>query len=150
MTVVRDRDGELALYRGPGHPMRRRNAELGNIPEFRHQPVTRWLDGWSADPHWGRWRVLVLMNPNDHHAISMFWNAASDALDFWYIDLTGPAARRSFGFDFLEHGLDIVVKPDFSSWQWKDEDELEWNVRIGRYDRAEADELYAEGERAVE
>lgn len=146
MRIVHDREGDLALYRGPGYPMRRRNAELGSVPEFRHQPVTRWLPGWSLDRDWGRWRVLVLMDPRAHHASSLFWDATSGALDFWHIDLIGPAERRRTGFDFIEHGLDIVVDPDLSSWRWKDEDELEWNVRAGRYTRAEADALYAEGE----
>ena len=149
MTVVHDREGELALYRGPGYPMWRRNAELDPVPAFRHQPVRRLLDGWSPDRDWGRWRVLVLMDPGAHHAVSLFWEDAGGALDFWYIDLIGPAERRRTGFDFSEHGLDIVVQPDLSSWRWKDDDELEWNVRAGRYTRSEADALYAEGERAV-
>lgn len=42
------------------------------------------------------------------------------------------------------------MQPDFSSWRWKDEDELEWNVGAGRYTRTEADRLYAEGNVAVE
>ena len=69
MTVVHDREGDLALYRGPGYPMRRRNAEFGSVPGFRHQPATRHLDGWSLDPDWGRWHVLVLMDPRAHHEL---------------------------------------------------------------------------------
>ena len=150
MTVVHDEPHELALYRGPGYPLRRRNAELETVPGFRHQPLVRHLDGWKVEPVWSRWRVIVLMDPDAFHAISLFRDAGSGAVDFWYIDIIGPARRRSFGFDFIEHGLDLVVEPDLSTWHWKDEDELEWNVRAGRYLRAEADALYAEGERAVE
>ena len=79
-----------------------------------------------------------------------FWDAATSRLDFWYIDLIGPAQRRPFGFDFIEDGLDIVVEPDVSRWTWKDHDELEWAVGEGHYSRVEADGLYREGERAVE
>ncbi len=150
MTVIHDREGDLAPYRGPGYPMRRREAETLEVPTFRDRPAVRLLDSWSADRDWGRWRVIVLMDPNDRHAISLFRDARSGTLDFWYIDIVGPATRRPFGFDFLEHGLDVVVQPDLSSWRWKDEDELEWNVEAGRYTRAEADDLYREGERAVE
>ena len=150
MTVVHDRDGDLALYRGPGYPMRRRNAELASVPGFRHQPAVRHLDGWTVDPDWSRWHVVVLMDPRAHHAVSLFMDVATGALDFWYIDIIGPAQRRRAGFDFQENGLDIVMQPDFSSWRWKDEDELEWNVGAGRYTRTEADHLYAEGHRTVE
>lgn len=150
MTVVHDREAELALYRGPGYPRHRRNAELISVPGFRHQPVRSFGGGWRVDAPWSGSRVLVLMDPRARHAISLFWDAASGDLMFWYIDLIGPATRRAFGFDFIENGLDIVVQPDFSSWRWKDQDELEWNVREGIYTRAEADGLYEEGERAVE
>jgi hypothetical protein len=151
MTVVHDTRDELALYRAPGYRMRRRNAERGGGgADFRHPPVIRWLDGWT-DETWGPpFRVLVLKPPVAGHAISLFWNDTSDELAFWYIDLIGPVRRREFGFDFPEHGLDVVVEPDLSSWRWKDEDELEWAVAAGIYSRAEADELHGEGERAVE
>jgi hypothetical protein len=150
MTVVHDTPDQLALFRRPGHRMWRRNAELSRPAAFRHPKVARYLDGWTEEPIWSRWRVLVLKRPESHHAISLFWADGSDELHSWYIDLIGPLRRRSFGFDFPEHGLDIVVEPDLSSWRWKDEDELEWDVERGIYTRAEADELHAEGERAVE
>src|SRR6266850_687047 len=43
MRVVSDKPGELVLYRGPGYPMRRRNAELRAVEGFRHQPLVRHL-----------------------------------------------------------------------------------------------------------
>lgn len=151
MTVVKDTPDELVLFRRPGHAMKRRNAETAPAPAtFRHPTVARWLDGWRDDPVWSRWRVLLVMHPDGHHAISLFTDDATGRPDFWYIDLIGPVHRRPFGFDFEEHGLDIVVKPDMSSWEWKDEDELEFGVERGVYSRAEADELYAEGRRAVD
>lgn len=135
MTVVHDTPDELALFRRPGHQMWRRNAELGGPADFRHRKVTRSLDGWTEDPIWSRWRVLVLKRPESGHAISLFWDDASGDLDFWYIDLIGPLRRRPFGFDFPEHGLDIVVQPDLSSWRWKDQDEMDWDVAQGIYMR---------------
>lgn len=121
MTVVRDEPHDLVLYRAPGYPMSRRNADLLKDVPFRHPPVIRYLDGWKPDPVWGRWRVLLLTKPDAQHAVSLFWDAATGRLDFWYIDLIGAAQRRSFGFDFIEHGLDIVVEPDLSRWSWKDD-----------------------------
>lgn len=151
MTVIHDRPDELALLRQPGYPMKRRNAEIAAGPaRFRHPGVSRWLTGWSDDPPWQRGRVVVLKQPGSGHAISLFWDDASGSFDFWYIDLIGPVRRRSFGFDFPDHGLDIVVEPDLSRWRWKDDDELEWSVDRGLYTRTEANALYAEGRRAVE
>jgi hypothetical protein len=102
MRVVRDGPHDLALYRAPGYPMGRRNADLLQDVPFRHLPVIRYLDGWRSDPAWGHWHVLLLMNPDAHHAISLFWDAATGGLDFWYVDLIGPAQRRPFGFDFVQ------------------------------------------------
>lgn len=150
MTVVRDEPHELVLYRGPGYPMHRRNAEMVASSTFRHSLITRHLDGWTKDPDWSRWHVLLLMDPEAHHAVSLFSDAATGELDSWYIDLIGPARRQPSGFDFIEHGLDIVAEPDLSHWRWKDDDELEWAVSEGRYTRGEADALYREGQRAVE
>ena len=57
MTVVRDEAQDLVLYRAPGYPMGRRNADVVKDVPFRHPPVIRYLDGWQPDPAWGRWRV---------------------------------------------------------------------------------------------
>jgi hypothetical protein len=149
MTVVHDTPEEVAVFRRPGHQIRIRNAEYDGPQHFRHRRVTRWLDGWREET-WRQWRVLVLKRPEGEHAISLFWDDKSDELAFFYIDLTSPLRRTRLGFDFIENGLDVVVKPDLSEWHWKDEDELEWAVENGIFTRAEADELYAEGERAVE
>jgi hypothetical protein len=90
-TVVRDEPHELVLYRGLGHPMRRRNAEVVTGSTIRHPLIIRHLDGWTKDPDWSRWHVLLMMDPEGHHAVSLFSDAATGELDFWYIDLIGPA-----------------------------------------------------------
>jgi len=150
MSVVHDTPSELALVRRPGYPMKRRRAEVETPPGFRHPVVRRWLEGWSDETWRAPWRVLVLKRPDAHHAISLFSDDATGAVGFWYIDLIGPLRRTAAGYDFPEHGLDLVVQPDLESWEWKDADELEFNVQEGRYTRAEADGLYREGERALE
>jgi hypothetical protein len=149
MTVVHDTPDEVALFRRPGHQIRIRNAEFDGPEHFRHRRVARWLDGWREDT-WRQWRVLVLKRPSSGHAISLFWNDETEELAIFYIDLTSALRRTPVGFDFVENGLDVVVKPDLSEWHWKDEDELEWNVENGLFTKDEAAELYAEGERAVE
>lgn len=150
MRVVRDVPGELVLYRGPGYPMRRRNSDRRTVPGFRHQPIVRLRDGWSAEFKWVGRHVLLVMDPTGKHAISLFRDAATDVHEFWYIDVIGPVTRESARLDFLEHGLDAVIEPDLSSWALKDADELEWNVANGVYSRVEADALYAECKRAID
>lgn len=98
--------------------------------EFRHRRVARWTGGWRADT-WKLFRVLVIRRPSDHHSISLFWREGQEDIEFWYIDLTSPLRRTPTGSDFVEHGLDIVVRPDLSAWTWKDADELEWSVDQG-------------------
>ena len=150
MRVVRDDPHELVLFRGHGYPMRRRNSERRPVSGFRHQPVIRLLDGWHLRPEWTGADVIVVMDPEAHHATSLFRDGESGQLQFWYIDIIGPVTRRGSRFDFLEHGLDAVVEPDLTSWRLKDDDELRWNVEHGIYTTAEAAELRAEATRAVD
>jgi predicted RNA-binding protein associated with RNAse of E/G family len=81
--------------------------------------------------------------------ISLFWDSETDALRFWYIDLVTPLRRTAVGFEWVDHGVDVVVEPDMRSWSWKDADELDWYVEHGRYSRAEADHIRSEAEAAV-
>ena len=143
--VVRDTTAEVAVYTAPGAIAKRRSHESGG-PHGRVVLGVR--DGYE-DVVWRRWRRLLLRGPADRHAISLFWDDETDALRFWYIDLVTPLRRTAAGFEFVDHGIDVVVQPDLSSWEWKDADELEWYVEHDRYTRSEADHIRAEGERAV-
>lgn len=149
MTVIHDRPDELALLHRTGDEHARRNAVLGGPDHFRHKVVSSFLDGWTPERPWGHWRRILLKRPSSDHVTSVFIVEQTGLVDFWYIDISSPLERTATGFDFTEHGLDIVIKPDFSAWKWKDEDELSWSVDLGVYSRAEADELHAIGERAV-
>ena len=68
----------------------------------------------------------------------------------WYVDLQEPLRRTVVGFDTMDNLLDIVISPDLSEWQWKDEDEFQEAVAIGVYSAEEARAIRAEGERAIE
>jgi hypothetical protein len=149
MRVIFDTTDEVIAVRRPGDAVRRRITEKRGPAEHRHQLIVKWGEGWTNDV-WRQYRVLVLKRKADEHAISLFWPDGSDALECWYIDLMSPLRGHAAGYDFIENGLDVVVEPDMGSWKWKDDDELEYAVENGVYTRAEADGLYAEGERAVE
>ena len=67
----------------------------------------------------------------------------------WYVNLQEPLRRSPLGFETDDLVLDIRIQPD-GSWAWKDEDELEEAVRLGRFTEDEAQAIRAEGERVVE
>jgi hypothetical protein len=143
--VVRDGADEVALYLAPGSVAKRRHHEGGG-PGGRVVLSVR--DSYE-DVVWQRWRRLFLAGPQAEHAVSLFWDTETDALRFWYIDFVTPLRRTAVGFDWVDHGIDIIVEPDMSAWSWKDGEELDWYVAHGRYTSAEAERIRAEGEAAV-
>ena len=79
-----------------------------------------------------------------------FWRAGEPrSLSCWYINLQKPYRRMAHGFDTLDQTLDVIVSPDRSSWQWKDEDELQELRDRGVISAEQAHELRLEGERAI-
>ena len=52
------------------------------------------------------------------------------------------------GFETTDHFLDIVVDANLN-WHWKDQDELEEAVAVGRLTIGEAAAIRAEGERVA-
>jgi hypothetical protein len=143
--VVHD-DAELvAVYQAPGSIAKARHAEKAGP----HGRVILSVGDEYSDLVWHRWRRLFLRRPAEEYAISLFWDSETDALRFWYIDLVTPLRRTAIGFDWVDHGIDIVVEPDMRTWSWKDADELEWYVAHGRYSIAEAERIRAVGEEAV-
>ena len=67
----------------------------------------------------------------------------------WKVDLHRPFVRSRFGFDYLDHALDIRIFPD-RSWQIEDEDEFEEIQRLGIIDEAEAEGVWSELRVAIE
>lgn len=66
----------------------------------------------------------MLQQPEEAHAIWLFWDATDWSFIGYYINLQTPLVRTSVGFDTADLLLDIQVAPDLS-WHWKDEDEFE-------------------------
>jgi uncharacterized protein len=67
----------------------------------------------------------------------------------WYINLEDSLRRTDMGYEFTDQWLDVIVKPDLSAWQWKDEDELAEAVTLGIVTKEKAAFLYQEGERVA-
>ena len=74
--------------------------------------------------------MLRIMLPGDNHAYLGFWDRRQ-RLDRWYINLEREHERTKYGIDFVDHFLDIVIRPDTNEWRWKDEEELDHAVSRG-------------------
>lgn len=104
---------------------------------------------WSMRDHvWHTYRVLTLVRPGEGFALEHLWRAEDDTFAAWYVNLQEPLRRTALGFDTDDLVLDIWVEPD-GSWEWKDDDELEVAVELGRFTPAQAAQIRSVGERVV-
>jgi hypothetical protein len=148
VVVVADDGRAVQLFARAGTPMRVRCGPNGE-PIPRDLPYADRFSGpWRLGPGvWSTWHVLMLAAPGAAHGVWLVWDETWTFRE-WYVNLQRPLERTRFGFDVADHVLDVVVGSDLR-WQWKDEHELEEAVRVGRFTRAEAEEVRREGERAV-
>ena len=66
----------------------------------------------------------------------------------WYVNLEIPMGRTASTVDRVDGALDVWIQPD-RSWDWKDEDEADECVRVGRLSTEQLRLLRTEGERVV-
>jgi Protein of unknown function (DUF402) len=97
---------------------------------------------------WHTNRVLWLIPHREAHALGLFWDGATGAFKGHYVNLQTPAQRTALGIDACDQVLDVVIPPN-GAWRWKDEDELEYAVRIAMFSEGEAAEIRAEGARVI-
>jgi len=148
VTVVEDTNERSVLFLAAGSPTKV-PANLDGTPIARNTPYEQrfhlqWLPG---DGSWGGNQTLLVTTTGAAHSIWLFWTETWDFLG-WYVNLQTPQARSPVGFDTVDQVLDIWVDPD-QNWKWKDEDELEAAVRLGRFSNEEAAAIRAEGERVI-
>jgi uncharacterized protein len=98
---------------------------------------------------WTGTYALRLVREGDRHATLLFWDEQWNFL-CWYINFETPIRRTTFGFESMDLTLDMLIAPDRSRWQWKDEDEFEYGIEHGWYTRELLDELKAYGEAIAE
>ena len=116
-----------------------------------HTPRTprRWVDGnWKLIDSVWRWAELLMIVRHDElRSTWVRWNADRE-FQGWYVNLQGPLMRTHLGFDIRDHQLDILIDPD-RAWRWKDQDELDLAVELGRMTAAQAVDIRAEAAHAV-
>ena len=99
----------------------------------------------GSDNRWRGHGVLHLHRPGDPYAVWVFWQGPDRQCPGWYLNIQEPLRRTAIGIDTLDHVLDVVVARD-GSWRFKDLDELDECVVLGRYTTEEAAAIRAEGE----
>jgi len=103
---------------------------------------------WELYDHvWHTSGDLALIPWGRAHSLHLLWNDAGE-FSGWYVNVQEPLRRTPVGFETDDLILDIRVEPD-GTWAWKDEDELEEAVRLGRFTDEEACAIRAEGERVL-
>ena len=102
-----------------------------------------------VDCQWNRTDVLFLIVPGDSFSTYVMWDNGTKNLDCWYVNLQEPIRRTKIGFDTMDNTLDVVISPDMTEWEWKDDDEFTEAQKVGYYSAEKAREIWSEGERAV-
>lgn len=142
-VIVEDTIDLIALWTPP-----RTEAQIAVDSEGR--PMRMPVGDWSLAPaRTFPGGSLGLHVPGQQHSIIVIFDPPS-GYSPWYVNLESDLQRTSSGFEYEEHVLDVLVEADLSTWQWKDEDELEEAVVLGMFTAEQAAEFRAEGERAID
>ncbi|MFT5378566.1 MAG: hypothetical protein ACI906_005412 [Candidatus Latescibacterota bacterium] len=107
----------------------------------------RWDLGWHLVESVWRTEVLLVIKPDQRRATFVRWTKER-AFYGWYINMQSELRRTYLGFDMLDYQLDILVDPD-RSWRWKDKDELELAIDLGRMTPAQGEAVEREAQRAI-
>lgn len=141
--VVKDEPDLIALYMPAG--------VLGR--NVTHKPAPEELFSLNelrvVEYTWQRTDVLMLIVPGEAFSTYLMWETGTKNLECLYVNLQDPIKRTPIGFDTMDHMLDIVIHPDMSEWEWKDQDEFSAAQEAGFYSDEMVKKIYTEGEKAV-
>ena len=144
VTVIEDSDVQIALWLPLGTPTKKPVL-------LNHTPGTprNWVEGsWAlVDSTWQWAELLIVVRPDNCRATWVRWSA-DRVFQGWYVNLQSKLCRTHLGFDFRDHQLDIIVEPN-RNWRWKDQDELDLAVELGRLTPAQGKAVREEGQLAV-
>ena len=141
MIVVRDEEDQRIFYTPNGIRLwvAGRDGNELRLPDADWDLLERTL---AKGP------ILSFSWPSAGHAILLFFHPDRTAR-MWYVNVEAPLRPTELGFDTEERLLDVVVAPDRSGWEWKDQYELEEAVRRGLFTPAQTTEFRAEAERGL-
>ncbi|WP_331446612.1 DUF402 domain-containing protein [Streptomyces xanthochromogenes] len=87
-----------------------------------------------ADGVWQETDLLLWKPPTSWFSVNALFVPGSGGgrrLRNWYVNFEHPACRTAAGFDTLDLTVDLVIAPDLTGWEWKDEDEYAHVRRLG-------------------
>ncbi|ADG76449.1 protein of unknown function DUF402 [Cellulomonas flavigena DSM 20109] len=145
-TVVVDEPDEIVLHQAVGSVTREPIDPSQRRDYLRIMAGRRWT---LRDKVWQPPGRLRIGRPGQPFEV---WRVATPderGVAAWYVNLQAPLRRTADGFETLDHVLDVIVAPDLSWWEWKDEDELAAAVAHGVLTAREAAEVRATGEDVV-
>jgi len=148
-TVVEDCDDLTVLYLAIGAESTRLWQSTG-VPIPRVVSAAEFADMRlvTTKGTWAGHHMMMLARPDTSHAVFLRWTHPDWSFLGWYVNLQDPLRHTKTGFAMMDQFLDVVVAPDFT-WKWKDDEELEAAVRLGRLSQAEAGAFRLEGERVI-
>ena len=100
-----------------------------------------------------RWRdhaALHIVPAGAPFAVMARWGRSVDDFTGYYVNVQEPLRRTGIGFDTMDQTLDVVVDPDLTTWELKDEQELADATRAGFFGQGEVAAIRAAADDALE
>jgi RimJ/RimL family protein N-acetyltransferase len=127
-ALVEETSGHVVLANRPGSETR---VPVDDEGRRLRVPGDDWV---LTRSRWENWTLRVA-RPGEPWSTLLFFGEGGTHLS-WYVNFEQPMRRTPFGFDTLDHKLDLVVTAA-GEQRWKDEEELEEAARAGIVDAAE-------------
>ncbi|MFG2748998.1 DUF402 domain-containing protein [Streptomyces xanthophaeus] len=141
LRVVADSDAALVTACCPGAEVRWPSLYAKSRAEGDRSVRTAAIDAmatgeWElAAARWQETELLLWKQPAAWFSVNAFFvpdgAGRGRRLRNWYVNFERPTIRTGAGFDTFDLVVDLVVAPDLTSWQWKDEDEYAQVRRLG-------------------
>lgn len=144
--VVKDTPEIMAFYAPYGIVSKMPHSLDGSSGSIKNRIQSEWILSDTGSPET---RKLKLIAPGCRYSVIVFQDYKDGNLLGWYINLEEPLGKTAISYDSIDLILDAIIKPDLSGWYWDDEDELDEVVSAGIMSEETAEDLYKEGERAV-
>lgn len=126
VRVVEDSAQLTVLYKANGTIYKRPKGidEIDPDPRAHSAVDLHRAGGWTWwDVEWkNRW-FLILVRPDDHYAVYLFYSADPEGLLSYYVNFQKPFKRRPSAIDTQDYAVDLIIRPDLS-WFYKDEKEF--------------------------
>jgi hypothetical protein len=134
----------VALYQPAGSIWKRAAGERSGPRGRNMLPADR--DGSHDDVAWTGDGVLRIHSFGEEWSVWRWLDQGRNWSEHFSLNLEDPWRRTPIGWDSGDWELDVFGTP--SSWQYKDEDELQWSEHVGLVDHIWAKRARAAGERA--